>query len=232
MATANDIKNSVWGIGIQGYGYIVQGTSCIRQRINIALTTSKGSDPLRPLFGTTIYKQYDTPINIAIPIIKNEIATAIKTWVSDVTIKKVTCKVTVSHLVFNVTVVDIDGDTSVIGYTFTNGVITPIDVSATTLRIAGDIPLMDMPVIGRVEGYIATLCVDGVNVLATDTVSYTLNELRQWAVINWGQYGTWEIEEIPGDFSDDFGDDFYTKKFQLVLYTNRYPNAVIIVKVI
>ena len=214
MATANDIKNSVWGIGIQGYGYIVQGTSCIRQRINIALTTSKGSDPLRPLFGTTIYKQYDTPINIAIPIIKNEIATAIKTWVSDVT------------------VVDIDGDTSVIGYTFTNGVITPIDVSATTLRIAGDIPLMDMPVIGRVEGYIATLCVDGVNVLATDTVSYTLNELRQWAVINWGQYGTWEIEEIPGDFSDDFGDDFYTKKFQLVLYTNRYPNAVIIVKVI
>jgi phage baseplate assembly protein W len=233
MATVDDIKNSVWGLGKQGYGYIVQGTSCIRQRIDIAITTSQGSDPLRPLFGTTIYKQYDTPINIAIPTIKNEIATAIKKWVTDVTVKKITCKVDVSHLTFNVLMEDLDGDTSVIGYTFTNGVIAPISISATDIRIATDIPLMDMPVLGIIEGYVATLSLDGVNTLTTTEVSYSLNELRQWVVINWGKYGTWEIEEFEqGDFSEDFGSDFFVKQYQLVLYTNRYPRAVIQVKVV
>jgi len=232
MATASDIKNSVWGIGIQGYGYIVQGASCIKQRINIALTTSQGSDPLRPLFGTTIYKQYDKPINAAIPIIKNEIATAIKKWVSDVTVTKVTCTVNVSQLTFNVYVKDIDGDTSVIGYVYTNGVITPINNSATEIRIASNVPPLDVAFLGRVEGWVATICVDGVNLLQSTEVSYTLNDLQQWCTINWGKYGTWEIERLAGSFNDDFSSDFDTVQYQLVLYTNNYTTATIQVKVV
>ena len=232
MATASDIKNSVWGIGIQGYGYIVQGASCIKQRINIALTTSQGSDPLRPLFGTTIYKQYDKPINAAIPIIKNEIATAIKKWVSDVTVTKVTCTVNVSQLTFNVYVKDIDGDTSVIGYVYTNGVITPINNSNSSLSLAAAIPTLDPPIFGILKGYKVTIYLDGTTPFASSEVVYSKNEMQQWVNNNWGIYGTWFIQNIPSSFSNDFSSDFDVQQAQLVLNTTSYPKAAIQINIV
>ncbi|UAY56270.1 GPW/gp25 family protein [Arachidicoccus terrestris] len=80
MATLDNIDSPVWGISILGYGAIAQGLASIRQCIDIILRTRKNSDPLRPEFGSDIFKYIDLPENIAIPNIKKAIIDALEIW--------------------------------------------------------------------------------------------------------------------------------------------------------
>lgn len=103
MATLAQIKTATWGIGLQGPGTVVTGLSCIRQRLDIAIRTTKGSDPCRPLFGSDVYKYVDAPVTAAIPNIKKAIIDAVALWVTDVRITSITHLLDVSHLTFLVT---------------------------------------------------------------------------------------------------------------------------------
>jgi phage baseplate assembly protein W len=89
LAALANIENSTWGISTIGYGVIVEGIAVIRQRIDLALRTTKRSDPLRPEFGSNIYKFIDSPLDIAIPNIKAEIIYALEMWVPDIKITNV-----------------------------------------------------------------------------------------------------------------------------------------------
>lgn len=67
-----------------GPGVIVEGIAAVRQRMDIAIRTTKGTDPLRPEFGSLVYKYIDGPDNIAIPNIKAEIIKALQLWVPEI----------------------------------------------------------------------------------------------------------------------------------------------------
>lgn len=86
LATISQIKSPVWTYSISGGGAISEGLSAIRQCIDIIIRTTKGTDPLRPEFGSNVYKYQDRPINEAIPNIKKAILEAISTWEKRVTI--------------------------------------------------------------------------------------------------------------------------------------------------
>lgn len=86
MATLKNISNSVWGLSVVGYGVIVEGVAAIRQRIDLAIRTTKGTDPLRPEFGTNVNKYIDRKTVVAVPNIKREILAALQMWVPEITV--------------------------------------------------------------------------------------------------------------------------------------------------
>lgn len=90
MATLANIDNNTWGISTMGYGVIVEGIAVIRQRIDLVLRTSRRSDPLRPLFGSNIYKYIDEPLFSAIPKIKAEIVFALEMWMPEIEVTAIT----------------------------------------------------------------------------------------------------------------------------------------------
>lgn len=67
-----------------GYGVIVEGIAAIRQRIDLAIRTTKGTDPMRPEFGSFVYKFIDVPVTVAVPNIKAEIIRSLQMWVPEV----------------------------------------------------------------------------------------------------------------------------------------------------
>jgi phage baseplate assembly protein W len=61
--TLADIVSTNWQLSNITIGTVAEGIDDIRQCIGIILTTTKGSDPFRPLFGSDIWQYIDTPIN-------------------------------------------------------------------------------------------------------------------------------------------------------------------------
>lgn len=86
MATLTDIINPVWGLSIKGYGVIVQGLASLRQCMELIIRTTQGTDPLRPEFGSRVYRYVDAPENTAIPNIKSEILEALALWETRITV--------------------------------------------------------------------------------------------------------------------------------------------------
>lgn len=102
MVTAPTLKSKDWTMDIEESGTLVQGLDDIRQCVMIIMRTAKGSDPLRPEFGTNIYKLVDAPISVAAPQITAEIIDGITTWEPRVVLKSVKYKIEDSHLIFNI----------------------------------------------------------------------------------------------------------------------------------
>lgn len=123
MATLSEIQSPVWSLGIQGFGYVVQGIEAVKQRLNIAITTSKGSDPLRPEFGTNIYRYIDNPNLKAAANIQYEILEVVKAYVPEVTIVSIKRKVGVGTIDFEILFKTDDGISDVISYTIGSGTI-------------------------------------------------------------------------------------------------------------
>lgn len=89
MATKiQEIKATNWQLSNQNLGEMAEGIEDIKQCIDIILTTQKGSDPLRPLFGSDIWKFIDNPTTIAAPNISAEIIDAIGKWEQRILIKR------------------------------------------------------------------------------------------------------------------------------------------------
>ncbi len=59
---------------------LVSDTQDVDQCIRIILTTPKGSDPQRPLFGSDLHLYIDYPVNIARPQIVREAVNALLAW--------------------------------------------------------------------------------------------------------------------------------------------------------
>lgn len=62
----------------------------INQCISVILTTPKGSDPLRPTFGSNCHDYIDYPVNTARPHLVREIVDALNAWEPRISIIKVT----------------------------------------------------------------------------------------------------------------------------------------------
>ena len=98
-----DITAQDWSLSLAQQGEIVTELSDINQCIYIILTTDRGSDPLRPLFGSNIFRYVDKPVNVAIPNIIREIVDGIRLWETRVSVTKISHKqVDVSHITFTV----------------------------------------------------------------------------------------------------------------------------------
>lgn len=104
MATKlEDIKATNWQLSTQMIGQVVEGVNDIRQCMGIILTTTKGSDPMRPLFGSDIWRFIDSPINTAVSNISAEIIDSIGKWEQRIIIKELTYNINGSRIDFELT---------------------------------------------------------------------------------------------------------------------------------
>lgn len=85
--TLADITSADWSMKLDtpgepgsGLGQVVQGVDDVDQCIVIILSTPKGTDPLRPTFGTQIWNFIDAPISEAGPAIVREVTQSITQW--------------------------------------------------------------------------------------------------------------------------------------------------------
>lgn len=105
MATKiQDIRATNWQLSTQGIGMVAEGIDDIRQCIKIILTTTKGSDPLRPLFGSDIWQFIDTPVSTAVANISAEIIDALSKWENRIEINTITHKTTGTKIDFSLSV--------------------------------------------------------------------------------------------------------------------------------
>lgn len=104
MATKiGDIKAVNWQLSDQFLGEVAEGISDIRQCIGTILKTTKGSDPLRPLFGSDIWQYVDKPTNTAAPNIAYEILDALSKWETRIVIKDLQYEIDISRIDFILT---------------------------------------------------------------------------------------------------------------------------------
>lgn len=74
----NDTRN--WQVSINDPTVRVEGAEDMAQCIYTILSTIPGSDPLRPTFGSQVYRYIDAPINKVEPRLVYEAITAIERW--------------------------------------------------------------------------------------------------------------------------------------------------------
>jgi len=80
MPDVNLIKSQNWSLSTAKQGEIVEDVDDINQCIAIVLETVKGSDPLRPDFGSDIFLWLDMPIGLAGPNIIAEAIKSLRIW--------------------------------------------------------------------------------------------------------------------------------------------------------
>jgi uncharacterized protein len=95
--TLSDIKSADWSLMLDfegrpgsGIGNVVMGVDDVDQCIAIILTTPKGTDVLRPTFGTDLWKYIDAPIGEAGPAVVREVTQSITQWEPRVKVLSVT----------------------------------------------------------------------------------------------------------------------------------------------
>lgn len=71
---------SDWSVKLGSHGEVVSGLDDIHQAILIILATRKGTDPMRPEFGSDLWKYIDRPLPWAVPHIIRESWDAVRQW--------------------------------------------------------------------------------------------------------------------------------------------------------
>lgn len=191
MGTLADIQSPVWGISTIGYGVIVEGLATIRQRIDIVLRTTKGTDPLRELFGSNVYKYVDAPIDIAIPNIKNEIREALSIWMPEIVVTKITSSfgIDTSNPIFSVTYKLVDQDIiDQINFGVLDGVTTIDSINEVILQAY-------FPPNPNNYRYQITLQENGalINPLPSPGGFDSIALLYNWASTQWAYIGKWNL---------------------------------------
>ncbi|MDO8433505.1 MAG: GPW/gp25 family protein [Candidatus Binatus sp.] len=87
-----DIRSADWSLKLDAIGEVVEGIDDVKQCLGIIATTPQGTDPLRPTFGSNIWRYLDHPIDRALPAIVSELTTAIARWEPRVTLVSVTAQ--------------------------------------------------------------------------------------------------------------------------------------------
>lgn len=88
MTRLADIQTPHWQPRLGGDG-VAQDLDDIGQAIRVILATPKGSDPLRPQFGSNVHKYLDYPIDRARPHVVRETVEAIQAWETRVSVVRV-----------------------------------------------------------------------------------------------------------------------------------------------
>lgn len=90
MANVNEITTTNWQISYDGVGEIVENVDDIRQCIAIILSTPRGSDALRPFFGSDMHKYSDASITNSVANIAREAKLSVSRWEPRVVVDTVT----------------------------------------------------------------------------------------------------------------------------------------------
>lgn len=188
MATLNDILSPVWTMDKSGGGQIVEGLSAIRQALDLIISTTKGSDPLRPEFGCDANKYLDYPVNIAAPLISKALLDAISTWETRVTISSISYKLNgTNNLVYTINYTvnpDIADELTV---NIANGVLFT-NAAPKLLTLTGLFPPNP-----NEYAYSAALILNS-DAMFPQVPSYGFEDiykLYSWVVNNWSNYGRW-----------------------------------------
>ncbi len=103
--TLSDIKSADWSLMLDsarqpgsGIGSVVTGVADVDQCIAMILTTPKGTDVLRPTFGTDLWRYIDAPINEAGPAVVREVTQSITQWEPRVKVLSVTATPTAENV--------------------------------------------------------------------------------------------------------------------------------------
>ena len=78
-----------WQISISDPTVTLADVEDIAQSIYLILSTVKGSDPMRPAFGSDVYTYLDQPINTVAPMLVYEVFDAIGKWEKRLNVTKV-----------------------------------------------------------------------------------------------------------------------------------------------
>ena len=103
------LKPIHWSPKLGSPGETVTGLDDIAQCIRIILETPKGSDPLRPLFGSDVYLYIDRPLPQSAPHLVREAWDAIATWEPRAVVERVQVTPGNAHAVIEVFWHPIDG---------------------------------------------------------------------------------------------------------------------------
>lgn len=187
-----DIKTKNWQISTAGVGVISEGLADIRQCLDILLRTAKGSDPLRPDFGSDIYQYVDTPLTIAIPNVMRAIIEATQIWEKRVTIRKINYEIQdLGHVKFTVTYALVDEELIDLLVFYLNGGYLnydPVDSGALTLYAL-------FPANPNNKRYTMGFTANGETIIPLPPPAgfTSINALFNWVIANWGGYGTWQL---------------------------------------
>lgn len=95
-----------WTLSAFGDEGIKTDLDDVAQCIYVILTTKRGSDPLRPTFGTEIWKWIDQPVTLAIPNVIREIYEGVEIWEKRAKIVSIvadTTSVSAGNVLFKIT---------------------------------------------------------------------------------------------------------------------------------
>ena len=190
MAILTDIKTTNWGISTKGCGYVEQGLGDVRQCIDVLLRTQKGSDPLRPDFGSDIYQHIDKPVNLVIPNIKRAIISAIELYEQRVEVVSVAHVIELSAIHFFISYKLIDENLiDQVQLYLNEGSFLVTPAVAGSIIIEANIPseasyqlLIDF----NVNGVIAMPAAPKFG-FANTSIMYA------WIQANWANYGKWYL---------------------------------------
>jgi phage baseplate assembly protein W len=174
-----------------GVGAIATGISDIRQCINFILCTIPGSDPLRPLFGSDVYKYIDAPVNTMIPNVKKEIFEAIDLWEPRIEVVSITHEISSGQVIFSITYNVIDSSLLDI-LTWSIGGTVQSGNSTSGIILSALIP-------AKVEfgRYYVSFIADGKSAYPEVPVYgfSSAQDLLVWISQNWFNYGRWYLTD-------------------------------------
>lgn len=156
----------------------------MRQCISLILSTAKGSDNLRPEFGSDIFRYIDYPVNQAVPIMKRCIIEAIGIWEKRISIVSISHQINNEQIIFFITYKPVDQDLIDSIFYTPGGVITDT---------AGLILQAFYPPNPYGNPYIMSLVLNDVAASPVFPPSgySTLSQLFAWVSENWANYGRW-----------------------------------------
>ncbi|MDH0894348.1 MULTISPECIES: GPW/gp25 family protein [unclassified Pseudomonas] len=91
-----------WQPALRAEGQVVEGVRDIDQAIRLILSTPRGSDPHRPLFGSNLHLYIDWPVNRVTPYLVRESVDAIRQWEPRVDVVQVRVQIAGSHITLRV----------------------------------------------------------------------------------------------------------------------------------
>jgi phage baseplate assembly protein W len=187
-----DIKSKDWQISTQGVGLVAEGLEDIRQCLDICLRTTKGTDPLRPQFGSDIFQYVDKPLTVAIPNMIRAIIETVQIWEKRVALEKVKYQTRDTSTVdFFITYRLVDEELiDLLKLQLDNGILTPILTQIGTLTIFALFP--PNPTHKR---YQVDFHANGVVALPPAPAGgfATQMDLYAWVAANWSGYGSWQM---------------------------------------
>lgn len=98
----NEIQSAEWSLSIAGLGEVVENFDDVNQCIVLILNTAKGSDPLRPAFGSDMWRYMDYGIDTAAPLMVREILASLGTWENRIRVTQVGYAIGKEKVIFEI----------------------------------------------------------------------------------------------------------------------------------